>query len=724
MLFDSRDTIYCPLREVGKDETFKDTIRNDHNPVRRHTPQAYRVTTSSGGTMFERSLISTRTKKGINASVAQVVQDRQFAVVHEIFDPIVPIYRNIRNNYCSLIIYCFYIDFDGITYGTVRDVFIFKPYEGDVDIRSLQAYPIQYATNNTLSVRGETFLQLTRVSHKQYEGLTAGPNREEINSPVIVDVKLAFEGDQDPEQQSIEIPKFNSLFWLPYSGVYDALGKSFCLNPWCYDIRCNLNVYSRPGGNIQNDITSAVKIVLEECETLKQDRSRVKDIFRLMKGEDLVTLLPGAVPGFALRNRRWVLLDINLLGDVELVSEWKNLFLPPGHQSIVQAMVETHSTGKDGEKGMDLVRGKGKGCIILLHGVPGVGKTSTAECVAAHTKKPLYPITCGDIGYKPEEVERNMETHFKLAHRWGCVLLLDEADVFLAKRDQRDVQRNGLVSVFLRVLEYYSGILFLTTNRVGDIDDAFRSRLHLTLYYPKLTKSQTKAIFSHNFTRIAAINSERKENGLPPFEYTKSEEEILKWAKKNYERLGWNGRQIRNAFQTVLALSEFDARGKGSKSKNRNKLATPTVELSHFKTVANAAIQFNEYLKQTHGYDEDRRAKRETIRAVDFSMKRDVLFSDRGDSSDQSSGNDDDSGSGDNEESMTEEDRDHSDGSESDSDHKKKKKSKVKQGGSSKGSTKRGNKAKGDKTKSEKKSKDKKKKKKKKEETEDTDDSE
>ncbi len=280
--------------------------------------------------------------------------------------------------------------------------------------------------------------------------------------------------------------------------------------------------------------------------------------------------------------------------------------------------------------------------------------------------------------------------------------------------------------MFLRVLEYYSGILFLTTNRVGDIDDAFRSRLHLTLYYPKLTKSQTKAIFSHNFTRIAAINSEHKENGLPPFEYTKSEEEILKWAKKNYERLGWNGRQIRNAFQTVLALSEFDARGKGSKSKNRNKLATPTVELSHFKTVANAAIQFNEYLKQTHGYDEDRRAKRETIRAVDFSMKRDVLFSDRGDSSDQSSGNDDDSGSGDNEESMTEEDRDHSDGSESDSDHKKKKKSKVKQGGSSKGSTKRGNKAKGDKTKSEKKSKDKKKKKKKKkkEETEGTDDSE
>ena len=60
-----------------------------------------------------------------------------------------------------------------------------------------------------------------------------------------------------------------------------------------------------------------------------------------------------------------------------------------------------------------------------------------AECVAAHTKKPLYPITCGDVGYKAEDVERNMENHFKLAHRWGCVLLLDEADVFLARRDVR-----------------------------------------------------------------------------------------------------------------------------------------------------------------------------------------------------------------------------------------------------------------------------------------------
>jgi hypothetical protein len=44
-------------------------------------------------------------------------------------------------------------------------------------------------------------------------------------------------------------------------------------------------------------------------------------------------------------------------------------------------------------------------------------------------------VCIGDIGTDPKEVEQNLEKHFTLAHKWGCVLLLDEADVFLAKRD-------------------------------------------------------------------------------------------------------------------------------------------------------------------------------------------------------------------------------------------------------------------------------------------------
>jgi SpoVK/Ycf46/Vps4 family AAA+-type ATPase len=85
--------------------------------------------------------------------------------------------------------------------------------------------------------------------------------------------------------------------------------------------------------------------------------------------------------------------------------------------------------------------------IILLHGVPGVGKTSTAECVAASTPRPLFPITCGDIGASSaQEVEESLEGYFELARKWGCMLLLDKADVFLSERKRGVIAQNSLVS--------------------------------------------------------------------------------------------------------------------------------------------------------------------------------------------------------------------------------------------------------------------------------------
>jgi SpoVK/Ycf46/Vps4 family AAA+-type ATPase len=111
-------------------------------------------------------------------------------------------------------------------------------------------------------------------------------------------------------------------------------------------------------------------------------------------------------------------------------------------------------------------------------------------------KKLLYPITCGDLGSTAQEVEMNLKKHFTLASRWDCVMLLDEADVFLARRKSEDLHRNSIVSVFLRMLEYYKGLLFLTTNRVGASDEAFKSRVHISLfckYNPSICQPDTDA---------------------------------------------------------------------------------------------------------------------------------------------------------------------------------------------------------------------------------------
>tara|TARA_R110002060_G_scaffold20051_2_gene27290 strand:+ start:101 stop:328 length:228 start_codon:yes stop_codon:yes gene_type:complete len=59
---------------------------------------------------------------------------------------------------------------------------------------------------------------------------------------------------------------------------------------------------------------------------------------------------------------------------------------------------------------------------------------------------PLYSVTCGDIGIEVDKVEQYLERVLYLGKKWNCVLLLDEADVFLEERSLNDLKRNSLVS--------------------------------------------------------------------------------------------------------------------------------------------------------------------------------------------------------------------------------------------------------------------------------------
>lgn len=133
-----------------------------------------------------------------------------------------------------------------------------------------------------------------------------------------------------------------------------------------------------------------------------------------------------------------------------------------------------------------------------------------------------------------------MRRVFDLATSWGAIILLDEADVFLATRDSADGFRSGLVATFLRVLEYHEGIVFLTTNRLEDFDDAFESRLHLRLRFSALTATQRSCIWK------TALS------GIP---------EAQKWPAEDVQRiaesLDVNGRQIANLARTALAFSTY-----------------------------------------------------------------------------------------------------------------------------------------------------------------------
>lgn len=130
----------------------------------------------------------------------------------------------------------------------------------------------------------------------------------------------------------------------------------------------------------------------------------------------------------------------------------------------------------------DIIDGKSAGNVILAMGRPGVGKTLTAEVYAEVTGRPLYSIHSGSLGVSPELVRTNLEVIFDRAKRWDAVLLLDEADVFVMERGM-DLSQNAIVAEFLRTLEYFDGLLFLTTNRIDGVDEAIRARCAAVIEY-------------------------------------------------------------------------------------------------------------------------------------------------------------------------------------------------------------------------------------------------
>jgi SpoVK/Ycf46/Vps4 family AAA+-type ATPase len=256
------------------------------------------------------------------------------------------------------------------------------------------------------------------------------------------------------------------------------------------------------------------------------------------------------------------------------------LVLKEEKKELIRALISVHIGQKNALK-TDFMDGKGDGLIILLHGGPGTGKTLTAESVAELAERLLYRVTCGDIGTDPESVEKYLESVLFIGSTWGCVILLDEADVFLEERTKQDMQRNALVSVFLRVLEYYDGILILTTNRIGTFDEAFKSRVQLALHYPPLNDRAREEIW-HNFMRSLFAEGE-------DVDFEELNEKLYVLAKHKL-----NGRQIRNTISTARQLAQY----------RKEKL-----RFMHMNQALQVVDEFEKYVTDVHGHSDEEYAR-------------------------------------------------------------------------------------------------------------------
>lgn len=160
------------------------------------------------------------------------------------------------------------------------------------------------------------------------------------------------------------------------------------------------------------------------------------------------------------------------------------LVLSEAKKSLINILIAGSSEQMD-----DIVKGKMRGVIVLATGAPGTGKTLTAEVFSEEIKRPLYIVQCSQLGTNEESLEKELHLVLNRASRWKAILLIDEADVYIHERGS-DIQQNAIVGVFLRVLEYYKGVLFMTSNKATIIDDAILSRATAWIKYDKPNKDE------------------------------------------------------------------------------------------------------------------------------------------------------------------------------------------------------------------------------------------
>ncbi|EPS44124.1 hypothetical protein H072_1842 [Dactylellina haptotyla CBS 200.50] len=296
---------------------------------------------------------------------------------------------------------------------------------------------------------------------------------------------------------------------------------------------------------------------------------------------DLLLVFPPAIYGFHVQERKWFNLKVDNLTEVQWNKEaFDSLVIDESTKLLIVTLVSNKIAA---DSGTDLMSNKGNGLSTRYW-------EDSNSRVAEYAEKPLYRVTTGDIGTDPEAVEKYLTSVLYLGKIWGCVVLLDEADVFLEERTLSDLRRNALVSVFLRVLEHYDGIIILTSNRVGTFDSAFKSRIQLAIHYDDLSQAQRIKIWQSFITRLEDIAPDAidiKELSL--------EKKIRKLAKHDL-----NGRQIRNNITTARQLALYKKE---------------LMNMSHLETVVQVSQKFESYLRDVKaGLDDNQIAREDGLR--------------------------------------------------------------------------------------------------------------
>jgi hypothetical protein len=193
---------------------------------------------------------------------------------------------------------------------------------------------------------------------------------------------------------------------------------------------------------------------------------------------------------------------------------WDELILPDSSTEILKRIISTiqHRSTVYTDWHMGGNTHRGRGVTTMFYGPPGTGKTTAAEIIAKDLDLDLYRVDLSQVVSKYiGETEKNLKVVFDAAETSGAVLLFDEADAVIGKRnevkDSKDQYANQTVSYLLQRMEAYSGLAILTTNLPDAIDSAFMRRIRFSVRFEYPNPEQRVRIWQKNFPPAVPIRN-------------------------------------------------------------------------------------------------------------------------------------------------------------------------------------------------------------------------
>jgi hypothetical protein len=223
-----------------------------------------------------------------------------------------------------------------------------QPYDGYRALQNLHVLPLEYhpekeRITSGLIERGKRFISLLGIHYRWYEGsalaLSESRRNSELGLPGMSSITVRF--DLDTRYLSPDIMQVRSRIMIDCAEFYVRAPK------------------------LKPQFSSSARTI----STISHDHYRLP--------EKDILICDHRIPGFSLVNKRWCYFEVDRIKDIQFNSEaFEALILSQEQKQMIHSLVRVHT-----DKRMrfdDIIRGKGKGMVFLLHGTTGVGKTLTA----------------------------------------------------------------------------------------------------------------------------------------------------------------------------------------------------------------------------------------------------------------------------------------------------------------------------------------------------------